>query len=154
MALDIIKVARFFLTKNDPDSGDDITHLKLQKLCYYAQAWYLTIEKKPLVNADFEAWAHGPVNRELWAEYRDHSWNPIPFPTDFDETHYSVEERNFLNEIWEVYGKFTAKYLENLTHEEAPWIEARGETPEGEYCDTPISRSTMADFYSEYVNNA
>lgn len=153
MTLDILKVAKYFLTKNDPDSGDDITHLKLQKLCYYAQAWHLAIENKPLMIAEFEAWAHGPVNRKLWEEYRDSSWNPIPFPTDFNESDYSKEDKEFLNDVWEVYGKFTAKYLENLTHQEDPWLEARGDTPEGEYCDTPISQETMGRYYTEYLND-
>ena len=51
----IFEVARFFLTK------ESMTHLKLQKLCYYAQAWYLTIYGQRLFNEEFQAWLHGPV---------------------------------------------------------------------------------------------
>jgi len=34
-------VANYFLKILERDSGSSITHLKLQKLVYYAQAWHL-----------------------------------------------------------------------------------------------------------------
>lgn len=40
--------------------------MKLQKLCYYAQAWSLVWDDKPLFDEEFEAWANGPVCRELF----------------------------------------------------------------------------------------
>ncbi len=42
------------------EHGDCITNLKLQKLVYYIQAWYLALNKNtPLFNEDFQAWVHG-----------------------------------------------------------------------------------------------
>ncbi len=34
------------------------------------------------------------------------------------------ETISFLDEIWDVYGQYTAKALEDLTHQEKPWLEA------------------------------
>ena len=48
----------------------DITTMKLQKLCYYAQAWSLVWEEEPLFDEEFEAWANGPVCPELYAAHR------------------------------------------------------------------------------------
>ena len=44
--------------------------MKLQKLCYYAQAWSLAWDGVPLFNEDFQAWANGPVCRELYEFHR------------------------------------------------------------------------------------
>ena len=39
---------------------------KLQKLCYYSQAWHLAWTGKPIFGEEFEAWANGPVCVELF----------------------------------------------------------------------------------------
>jgi uncharacterized phage-associated protein len=36
-------VARYFLAKSEPEAGDTISNLKLQKLCYYAQGFHLAV---------------------------------------------------------------------------------------------------------------
>ena len=43
------------------DVGSYLSNHKLQKLLYYAQAWYLAFEDTPLFDEDFEAWVHGPT---------------------------------------------------------------------------------------------
>ncbi len=40
--------------------------------------------------------------------------------------------QELLEDILEVYGQRTTKYLEELTHHEAPWKIARGELPPDE----------------------
>ena len=56
----IFDIANWFLSK------EGMTHKKLQKLCYYAQAWYLALYKNKLIDGYFEAWVHGPVNSSLY----------------------------------------------------------------------------------------
>lgn len=151
--MNIYDVADYFVSKVDVDAGEVITHLKLQKLCYYAQAWHLAIHDRRLFNGHFEAWAHGPVNPGLFQVYRRYGFNPIPFPESFDINKYSEEKKQFLDDIWKVYGIYDAKYLEMLTHQEKPWKEARGDLPPGAYCDRPISEKTMAEFYRSYLED-
>lgn len=40
------------------------TLTKLQKLCYYSDAWYLAQTDDELFENHFEAWVHGPVDPE------------------------------------------------------------------------------------------
>ena len=47
-----------------------MTTMKLQKLVYYSQAWSLVWDEKPLFVEDIEAWANGPVVRELFDYHR------------------------------------------------------------------------------------
>ena len=68
----IYDVAKYFL------HIDTMTHKKLQKLCYFAQAWYLANYGRPLVANRFEAWVHGPVSPDLYSRYRDCGWEMLP----------------------------------------------------------------------------
>jgi uncharacterized phage-associated protein len=47
-----------------------MTAMKLQKLLYYSQAWSLVWDEKPLFRARIEAWADGPIVREVYREHR------------------------------------------------------------------------------------
>jgi len=140
--------AKYFLTKPDRDAGDDITHLKLQKLCYYAQAWHLALFDTSLFPGRFEAWPHGPVCPDIWQAYRDRGAAPIEAPADFDVACVSEGDRSFLNDIWDVYGRYSAKYLEEMTHQEDPWLRARGGLPPGARCNTAISEESMRAYYA------
>lgn len=71
-------VAKWFLSRVDRDSGDSITHLKLQKLVYYAQAWNLAHFGEPLFDEELKAWTHGPVAPSVWHEYKDSRWDALP----------------------------------------------------------------------------
>jgi Uncharacterized phage-associated protein len=119
-----LDVARYFLSVNDEDAGEPISHLKLQKLCYYAQGFYLAIYGKPLFPDKIEAWQHGPVVRNLWDEFKQYGSGRIPQPEDFDASVLDEETRDLLDEIFEVYGQFSALKLRNMTHLEPPWSEA------------------------------
>lgn len=54
------QIAKYFIWRASRD-GKKVSNKKLQKLLYYAQAWYLVYNKKPLFNDDIEAWIHGPA---------------------------------------------------------------------------------------------
>ncbi len=56
------EVADYSLGSVEPDSGDNLSNLKLQKLVAYAQGFHLAMKDgEPLFDEPIEAWAHGPV---------------------------------------------------------------------------------------------
>ena len=58
--------------------GDLLTNLKLQKLLYYIQAWFLVKNQgQPLFKENIEAWQYGPVVREIYDKYKCFGRNPI-----------------------------------------------------------------------------
>src|SRR5258708_4115865 len=73
-----LDVANWFLAAMDRGAGDSITHLKLQKLVYYAQAWSLALRNKPLFDEDFVAWTHGPVVKSVWRRFKGYGLDAIP----------------------------------------------------------------------------
>lgn len=141
----IFDVADFFIKKSH-DNGRPVTHLKLQKLCYYAKAWNLAINDEPLFNGDFEAWVHGPVNPELFKEYREYGWEPIRNVKKPNKV-FNPEQKKVLDAVWLTYHRLDARDLENLTHQERPWKEARGNLPSHLSSNNRIKESTMKSFY-------
>jgi uncharacterized phage-associated protein len=69
------EVANYFLKRQEPEVGDLMTNLKLQKLVYYAQGFYLAMMDSPLFNEPIEAWEHGPVCVPLYHEYKNFGSN-------------------------------------------------------------------------------
>jgi hypothetical protein len=66
----ILDIACWFLHK------EAMSHRKLQKLCYYAQAWFFTLENIRLTDAIFEAWIHGPVSPSLYQHFKKYGCKP------------------------------------------------------------------------------
>lgn len=142
----IYDVAHYFLHR------ESMSHKKLQKMCYYAQAWYLANYRSALVPNRFEAWVHGPVSPDLYNVYRDWGWEDIPVYNG----NINFEQENtesFLNQVYDVYGDYTADELEMITHRELPWKNARKGISAGEYSRNPILLSDMRDYYGERIDN-
>lgn len=136
-------VADYFLSKTDEEAGDVISNLKLQKLVYYAQGFTLAVTGKPLFNEPIEAWQHGPVVPDLYHKYKDHGAYGIPAPTNVDFSKFSSEIKEILDEVYDVYGQFSAWKLRNMTHEEAPWKN----TEKGGV----ISLSSMSEYFKTQI---
>lgn len=126
--------------------GEILTPLKLQKLCYYAQAWWLALRGEPLIDEDFQAWVHGPVLPSQYARFREYRWQPINEAVTRPDLAEDI--RDHLDEVIEVFGVESAVALERMTHEEAPWLEARGDTPAHMACNHVISKESMQRFYA------
>ena len=129
---------------------ESLTHLKIQKLVYYAQAWYLANYGKPLFDEDFQAWVHWPVLRSLYDEYSQaFPWAIIS--KDISKKHFEDEDSAilwFLEEICTIYMPYGWYELELMTHKELPWIEARWDISASRNCENIISKETMRDYYS------
>lgn len=141
-------IAKFFLAFGN-EAGEPVTNLKLQKLVYYAQAWYLANFGKPLFDADFQAWVHGPVIPDLYQTYKKFGFAPIISETKLDDVNLNAELKEFLNEVAKVYMPYGAYQLEMMTHKEDPWIEARVGYEADQRCENVISRDTMQKFYGQ-----
>lgn len=121
---------------------------KLQKLCYYAQAWALAwTDGRPLFAEEFEAWANGPVCRDL---YNVHVGAYTIKADDLrrgDAAKLSDDEKDTINVVLDYYGDKEPYWLREQTHSEQPWIEARGDLLEGERGNTVITQESMGAYY-------
>lgn len=152
--IDSITLSKYVINRVN-EMGYTVSHLKLQKLLYYLDAWHLVYFEVPLINDDFEAWVHGPVVRRVWDYYRDESVlhdDIRPEPLRFDIREFLNDEQlELIDDVLAEYGKRTAYYLECLTHDERPWRMARSGYAAGDRCNEIIAKSVMKDFYSSMV---
>jgi uncharacterized phage-associated protein len=125
--------------------------LKLHKLVYYVQAWHLAFTGNRLFNGNFQAWVHGPVNRALYDRYPDKTMYSTVAITDiaagFSPATLTAEERAHIDSVLEVYGDLAGYQLEEMTHNEAPWIDVRNGLPSTARSENVISDTTMRDYY-------
>lgn len=128
-----------------------ITPLKLQKLLYYAQAWSLVFRSKTLFYEDIEAWVHGPVIPPVYRRYKQYGYKTLPQEDFFSEL--KADEIDILNMIWINYGKKSAKSLEELTHSEYPWINARKGLRLDQLSNKKISIRDMRSYYIQFVES-
>lgn len=136
----IFDVANWFLSKGA------MTQKKLQKLCYYAQAWGYALKGYRLENTDYQAWVHGPVSPALWERFKSFGYDTIQIKGSSKQP-FDKEDIKLLEDVWDTYGHNTGNALEALAHRELPWIEARRGYEPNEKCTVVISPSTMASYY-------
>lgn len=142
--------------------GGKMSHLKLQKLLYYIQALHLAYFDQPIIEDDFEAWLHGPVSRKVYNEIKGLSilYSEISFSAkDWEtETPEKILQRtitgdqiDLVDEIIDEFGKLTSSQLENLTHSEDPWINAREGYGVADRCEVIIPKEVMRTYYKQHI---
>lgn len=134
-----IDIAHYFLCLPDENAGDLISNLKLQKLLYYAQGFNLALYSSRLFQEDITAWEHGPVVPDAYHAFKEFGADAIPAPEAMDFTIFDPATVELLDEVYAVYGQFSAWKLRNMTHEESPWKE----TPINEI----ISTQKMQEYF-------
>lgn len=139
----VMDVARYIT-----DRLGELSAMKLQKLMYYAQAWNLVWEEQPLFNEDFQAWANGPVLPSLYAVHRGLFKVDSGLFSKGNVAQLSAAEQENINKVLGFYGAQNAQWLSNLTHQEAPWLNARGSLPPGAPSEAVIPLSAIHEYYS------
>jgi uncharacterized phage-associated protein len=134
------------------DRGDYVSNLKLQKLLYYCQAWYLALYNKALFKEHFEAWVHGPVQPKLYGEFKQYGWQPI-FDHKTDCAKVPAHVKAHIDEVLKVYGAMSGSELELRSHSEEPWLEARKNLAPDKSSTTRINTETMRRYYKSRLKN-
>lgn len=121
-------VVDFFLSSVDHEDGERITHLKLQKLLYYAQGYSLAILDRPIFKEPIENWRHGPVVSDTYYRYKNYGSGLLPV-SHIEVEKYDEEELYILNRVRIEKGQYSAWRLAQMTHQEYPWLSTNlGET--------------------------
>ena len=115
----VFDTAKYILEK----SGSMST-MKLQKLCYYSQAWSLVWDDSPLFEEDFQAWANGPVCPELFFKTQG-KYTASASDESGGEGDLTDNQKDTINKVLEYYGFHNAQWLSQLTHMKDSWIKAR-----------------------------
>lgn len=147
MAATVLDVAEYILQKCGPMSA-----MKLQKLCYYSQAWHLVWDDEPLFPEDFQAWANGPVSYKLYDRHRGR-YTVSPGSVGGDPSKLDSEQKESIDVVLGSYSTLRAFELSELTHRERPWRDARGDVPPGEPSAALISKAEMREYYEALLDS-
>ncbi|WP_148042995.1 Panacea domain-containing protein [Methylocystis hirsuta] len=121
MAHSALTVAKYFLSLPDEESGELVSNLKIQKLLYYAQGYAVGMNGvgSPLFREKIYAWKHGPVVKEVYNHFSSFGANALPGGTS---PNLPAESKAFLDDIYRVFGRYSAWTLRDMTHREPPWL--------------------------------
>lgn len=126
----------------------EITPLALQKLLYFAQGFQKAFTDDFMFEEDCEAWAHGPVYRNVYFKYRSFGYNPIEEKElSFEDINLTEAEKELLDHIVLYFGCYSGKILENMTHSEEPWRVARRGLRDGESSDRAIEKTEIESYF-------
>lgn len=141
MTCSVFDVAKYIL-----EQKNSTTAMKLQKLCYYSQAWSIVWDSEPMFKEDIQAWANGPVVPELF--YKHRGQYSVSSLDEGDTNNLSDSEKETINKVLEFYGGFNSQELSDLTHMESPWKDARKGIPVGARSENIITNASMEEYYS------
>ena len=115
-------IAKYLICKFNIENKN-ITQLKLQKLLYFIEAYYMAYyNKDALYKEDFYAWTYGPVIKEVYDKYKVYMSDSIiddDFVNPFD---IDKDVRNSIDIICNAFGSLTAYDLIKITHRQgSPW---------------------------------
>ena len=133
--------------------AEEITPLALQKMLYYIQGVYMQLFHKELFTEDCVAWVHGPVYKDVYEVFRNFKYNPI------EDNRFSLlqnrfrklsrEEKIAIELVVDSFGMYSGKALEEITHTEAPWKEARTYCLPQKRSNVVISKESIRNYFSE-----
>lgn len=141
MSYKVLDVCRHVINySNEHDYG--ISNLKLQKVLYFIQAYFLTKKKDhtPCFVEKIEAWDFGPVVPEAYHEYKQYGSGDIPTiesyimfdendiwnskRIEFEDTTIADEDKALIDKVIDKFADYSATDLVSLTHRQSPWIDA------------------------------
>lgn len=119
-----LQIADYLIFKAHEGKRGPISNLKLQKLLYYAQGLHLARFDRPLFKERIQAWTYGPVVVNAYHKYKEWEDREIPATGDDDFSHIDETTMQFLDEVHEAFGKFTAFRLMEMSHGDDCWKNA------------------------------
>lgn len=139
MTYNVLDVCRHVINySNEKDYG--ISNLKLQKILYFIQAFFLISTSEPCFKERIEAWDFGPVVPEAYREYKQFGSCDIPFISHVIDFNYedmwnsqiyeykdniiSDENKIRIDAVVDNFADYSATDLVTITHRQAPWKNA------------------------------
>ena len=165
-------IANYFISRAMKD-GHEITHMKIQKLCYMAHGWCLALLGHALIRDPAQAWEYGPVYPGLYHELKEYGKEPIReeirdlviedgklkfIPASIDAESDDEKEKEaieaLLEKIWEVYSPFTALQLSAMTHGRGtPWHDMISKYPMVKQKSIPIPDELIKQHYNKLAGS-
>lgn len=121
-----LTIADYLLERGKKNENTDkpitLTPMQLIKLVYLCHGWMIGLYKQPLLVDSVEAWRYGPVIAGLYHAVKKFGSGPVRGPLSKDKVEFNKQEKSVMNQVFDIYGKFTGIELSSLTHAPGtPW---------------------------------
>lgn len=103
------------------NKGKNITNLKLQKVLYYVQGYFLKEYEKPAFNDEIKNWTYGPVVPSVYYNYCSYGSEPLKENDNETFGFLSNDHKKLLNNVINSCLDIPSFKLVEQTHSEAPW---------------------------------
>lgn len=101
--------------------GYEITNLRLQKILYFIQAFFLQEINTPCFENQMEAWDLGPVVPEAYHFFKEFGSKPLSEKKGSTSQDIELDDKNRINEVLDCLSKYSTYQLVNITHNQKPW---------------------------------
>lgn len=118
-----------------------VSNLKLQKLLYYVQAYFLVHKGRACFREEIEHWRHGPVVRDVYYEYKVYFNDKITSQIEYNDE-FDLNDRRCIEEVVDSYKNYGPWQMVDKTHNEEPWVNTDS--------DDIISNDELKDYYSKH----
>lgn len=124
MAYSAMQVANAFIQKALDGKIPDLTPMKLQKLMFFAQSWYLKKYRVRLINDEFVRWRFGPVIQSVYYEFSSVGGGLLTENKVFARDargeivtpNIASNDDAFLDAIVHAYGNYSGWQLSDMSH--------------------------------------
>lgn len=92
-----------------------VTNLKLQKIMFFLQGYCLSKYKTPLIDGRFSKWRYGPVEEEVYGDFKYYGPAPIENKSIYfnkEKIEFYSEEVNLPNEFKKILQEVISKMLD------------------------------------------
>lgn len=161
MNYDVLDVSRYIISySNKMDYG--ISNLKLQKVLYFCQAYFLIQTGHPCFNEKIEAWDFGPVVPVAYKEFKKFAGMDIPTMyshivfngneffsgierVDFKEICISNDDRTLIDKVVDKFSEYSSTDMVKLTQHQTPWIDAINS-----YQSNEITNKSIFEYFKSF----
>lgn len=137
---DVLDICRYTINYSNGKSYG-VSNLKLQKLLYFIQAYFLISKdpSTPCFDDEIEAWDFGPVVPAAYHEYKEYGSSNIPTITsyyeiidnpwdakklEYDDSNILSVDKEDINAVIDMMSEYSATDLVEITHNQSPWKNA------------------------------
>lgn len=133
---DVLDICNFIVTYCN-DRNYSITNLRLQKILYFMQLYFLDLKGEPCFDGLLEAWDLGPVVPVAYFAYRNNGANEIlsnPNESKKSACSIALNDQEIIKMVLDKVSRYSTWQLVDITHHQMPWKKnylpyARNEIP-------------------------
>lgn len=144
----ILDVAQYILEKGKLDT---LPYTKLERLCYYAQAWSLAWDDEPIFPEAFYAGAHSAVCPEFFQSVNNRLYIAVTENIGVSEI-LSDDQKASVDAIIEYYYDYSTERLGQLIRAEFPWYDARCLLEANKNATGRITHENMKNYYKTLLD--